>query len=526
MDKELKYKLSLQDLFTKKMEGAIGQTKRLDNSMSGLGSKITAVIGGIAAVSLGKTIVNTTAKYQAFDNAIKTASGSALEGQKNLSFLNDQVDRLGLDINAAYSGYKTFSGALMGSVLAGEKANTIFRQVSEASTVMGLTGEQTEGAFLALGQMISKGKVQAEELRGQLGERIPGAFQIAARAMNMTTAELDDFMKDGKLIAEDFLPKFGAELERTFGKKAGEASDSLQSNLNRLNTEWERLKVTIGTEFLPELMSAVKGITSFVKENKELIVTGIKVAAVVGGITLAVKAGMLAYSGITAAMELATTANVALNLSLGTTLGTVGLLTAGFAAMGVAIYGAYSASQELKAIQEGEARTNPKKVIDEEVGSLNRLADRYTQLGRSKKDAMTLAIQQERKNLTLDISDLEKNQASNPNEANRRLLESKRLSLSALDNEKSLISEYANNKNMASASSGKAGRSSSSASVGSSTEVSTARPQSITINIGKMVETFELHTTNVTEGFEKIKQKLGNMLAEVANDANNIGMVS
>jgi hypothetical protein len=105
-------------------------------------------------------------------------------------------------------------------------------------------------------------------------------------------------------------------------------------------------------------------------------------------------------------------------------------------------------------------------------------------------------------------------------------LESKRLSLSALDNEKSLISEYANNKNMASASSGKAGRSSSSASVGSSTEVSTARPQSITINIGKMVETFELHTTNVTEGFEKIKQKLGNMLAEVANDANNIGMVS
>ena len=49
--------------------------------------------------------------------------------------------------------------------------------------------------------MISKGKVQAEELRGQLGERLPSAFQLAAKAMGMTTAQLDKFMADGKLTA-------------------------------------------------------------------------------------------------------------------------------------------------------------------------------------------------------------------------------------------------------------------------------------------------------------------------------------
>ena len=57
--------------------------------------------------------------------------------------------------------------------------------------------------------MISKGKVQAEELRGQLGERLPSAFQLAAKAMGMTTAQLDKFMADGKLTAEDLLPKLG-----------------------------------------------------------------------------------------------------------------------------------------------------------------------------------------------------------------------------------------------------------------------------------------------------------------------------
>ena len=41
---------------------------------------------------------------------------------------------------------------------------------------MGLSADQTSGVLLALQQMISKGTVQAEELRGQLGERLPGAL--------------------------------------------------------------------------------------------------------------------------------------------------------------------------------------------------------------------------------------------------------------------------------------------------------------------------------------------------------------
>lgn len=52
-----------------------------------------------------------------------------------------------------------------------------------AGSALALSKDQMDGVFLALGQMISKGKVQAEELRGQLGERLPGAFDMAAKAM-------------------------------------------------------------------------------------------------------------------------------------------------------------------------------------------------------------------------------------------------------------------------------------------------------------------------------------------------------
>jgi tape measure domain-containing protein len=274
MNQNLQYSLTLNDLFSKGMGNAINQTKKLDSTMNGLKSTIGNLGIALGGAFLVKDVIQTTAKFQSLDNAIK-ATGDA----RNLKFLNDQVDRLGLDITAAYNGYKTFSGALMGTSLAGKKGNEIFRQVSEATTVMGLSGEQTEGAFLALGQMMSKGTVSAEELRGQLGERIPGAFQIAAKAMGVTTAQLGDMMKKGQLVSDVFLPKFGAELEKRFGGQAAKAAESLQSNLNRLDAEWQRLKVTLGTSFLPMIIQIVKVFVSLLKVLKALMPV-IKVAII------------------------------------------------------------------------------------------------------------------------------------------------------------------------------------------------------------------------------------------------------
>ena len=253
MDKNLQYTISLKDLFSKTMGGVINSTNKLDSNFSKLQSKISRlenVAGGYLAFNSLKSgissIISATSKMQGFNNAIMASSSSELEGSLNLAFLNKQVDRLGLNLDAAKSGYKTFTGAVMGSSIQGMKANKIFRQVSEASAVLGLSAEQTEGSFLALGQMVSKGTVSAEELRGQLAERIPGAFQIGARAMGMTTKQLGEAMKKGLVDSTEFLEKFGNELEKTFGAKLEKSTHSLQSNLNRMDSAWDRLKVNIG----------------------------------------------------------------------------------------------------------------------------------------------------------------------------------------------------------------------------------------------------------------------------------------
>ena len=63
----------------------------------------------------------------------------------------------------------------------GQAARNIFTAVAGAARVMGASADDARGIFTALEQIVSKGTVSAEELRGQLGERLPGAFQIAAR---------------------------------------------------------------------------------------------------------------------------------------------------------------------------------------------------------------------------------------------------------------------------------------------------------------------------------------------------------
>ena len=103
---------------------------------------------------------------------------------------------------------------------------------------MGLSVENQQRAFLALNQMMSKGTIQAEELRGQLGEALPGAFGIMAKAVGVTEQELAKMMKAGQLLASDVLPKFARQLEKTYGIETLTRVENLTGSQNRLTNAW------------------------------------------------------------------------------------------------------------------------------------------------------------------------------------------------------------------------------------------------------------------------------------------------
>lgn len=244
-------------------EGVLNRIKRLTVGIFATGAILMAA----------RDLTAVTAKYQAYDNAINFASGSAAEAAKNQEFLAKTITDYKLPIEASTSGFKQLAASMMGTKLQGQATRDIFDGVSVAATAMNLSGEQVNGTYLALGQMMSKGKVQAEELRGQLGERLPGAFLIAARAMGVTQAKLNKMLEQGEVISDVFLPKFAAELKRTFEGALPDAINSLQANMNAFETETTRMKVQLGTELRPAMASFFETMSEGLREINPLLMS-------------------------------------------------------------------------------------------------------------------------------------------------------------------------------------------------------------------------------------------------------------
>jgi len=218
------------------------------------------IVGGVTAIAMvSKNIFETTKQLQGMDLALKQVMGSSDAAAKSQAFLADISERYGIELvglTKSYTGfYAASKNALDSGAISAQQINDIFESVSKASGAMGLSVEQQEGAFLALQQMISKGTVQAEEIRGQLAERLPGAFGILAKSMNVTEIQLNKMLKDGKVLAAEVLPAFAKELEKAYGVENIRRVETLNAETSRLSNTW--------TEFIRELNSGDGVVTKF-----------------------------------------------------------------------------------------------------------------------------------------------------------------------------------------------------------------------------------------------------------------------
>lgn len=227
-----------------RLRAGMGDIRGAFTSLSSVvtSSKLAIVAWGAALLYAGKSILDAQIELQRLEQSYKSVFGESAAAQ--LQTVYEQTDRVGLNFFKTAEAAKSFFAAGQGTTLTTE-LDDIFKAVTNAGAALQLSTEQVNGTFIALGQMISKGKVQAEELRGQLGERLPGAFQMAAKAMGMTTAELDKFMADGKLTAEDLLPKLAKVLQEVYAKSAENAANTAQGAINRMSTEWTLFKANV-----------------------------------------------------------------------------------------------------------------------------------------------------------------------------------------------------------------------------------------------------------------------------------------
>lgn len=259
------YEITLKDLYsmvakkmddqTKKLEASINRTEKkgmqMGRTMQRVGGMIAAAFSVAAVANFARETEEAALRMGRLEQRFRAGFGSAQAANAELEYSSKVANQLGLDINSATDGYSKFAIAAKGTKLEGQGARDVFEGISVAAAGAGLSAEQVSGAVTALEQILSKGKVQAEELRGQLGERIPGAFRMAAEAMDMTTQELDKFMSDGKLMADEFLPRFAKVLKDNFQSAADAYQSSDIANRQRQLNEEFLLQAEIGEQLVP-----------------------------------------------------------------------------------------------------------------------------------------------------------------------------------------------------------------------------------------------------------------------------------
>ncbi|EPD5641472.1 tape measure protein [Escherichia coli] len=197
----------------------------------------TAIYSFQTALEAYKKIMEVGLKKEASQRAAQFVLGD--EGAKRATdFVKNLSSSTGVDQIETLSSFAKFSAGA-GDMNTDQK-ESLFSNVIGTSRLMGLNTEEINGILKAFEQMASKGKIQAEELRGQLGDRMAGAFQLFARSLGMTTEELDKAMKDGKVLSKDVLPKVSAEMGRMIDKAGGweKIINSTQTQLGRLSNSW------------------------------------------------------------------------------------------------------------------------------------------------------------------------------------------------------------------------------------------------------------------------------------------------
>lgn len=220
------------------------------------GGPIGAATGGAigAQVGMARQALGGTATYAAEiakqRQALQLVTKDTTEYRRALQFIDKTSRDLAIPQEILTRQFTQLTASVKGAGGNVQDAEKAF--IGVASGIRGTGGslEQLDSALTATSQVFSKGKVSAEELRQQIGERLPGAFSLFAESMGMTPQELDKALEKGQVSLQDF-QKFAEKLFAEYGENAKIIADGPDAAGDRLKTALGRLSESIGSLLKP-----------------------------------------------------------------------------------------------------------------------------------------------------------------------------------------------------------------------------------------------------------------------------------
>ena len=215
------------------------------------GAAIGAVIGaGMDFSGLAKDAAIFSGEIKRLEVALKGVTKTEEEFAKAQKVIASVSDELNVPLKDASKQFTTLSASVIGAGGNVNDAELVFRGVSEAIKATGGDAEDVKSAIRAMSQIFGKGKVSAEELQGQLGERLPGAVVKFADATNRTLPQLQKDLRDGTVGLNDVM-KFVAKLSEDHSQAAKQMAASTADAGARMQVALDKLKKSFGDFFQP-----------------------------------------------------------------------------------------------------------------------------------------------------------------------------------------------------------------------------------------------------------------------------------
>ena len=205
---------------------------------------LNTAIGVFGAGALAKGFTDTAASMDKTLTLLKRLEGPGEQARASFEWLLKFGEK-----NAAVANIEQFQQAFVRLKVAGlDPAAGSLQSLTNAVAAFGGSSEDLQKASVAIFQMAGKNAINMEELRQQLGERVPTAMKIMARELGITVEQLNKFTETAVLTGKNATTALQA-LFRGFEKDYGGAAKDLASTwtgmVNQLLVKWDVFKIKV-----------------------------------------------------------------------------------------------------------------------------------------------------------------------------------------------------------------------------------------------------------------------------------------
>lgn len=234
-----------------------GAFNNLRGSIAPVNNLLAAFGVSLGAVGFGNFIqaaYDATSAFQSFEAQMKNLFGGndvAAQTQfaaQQFQFLRQVARETGRDIQDLMPAYSRWAQNTVRSGMSAQDAAANFYRLNTVFRVFGLTSDQATGAMRAFEQMVSKGRVQMEELRGQLGDRGIPAVAAMAQALGVSTGRLSEMMQAGQVTSAEISKLIDVLYQMAAPGLAG-AMQTLDAQMNVFKNTVTELLLVFGQNF-------------------------------------------------------------------------------------------------------------------------------------------------------------------------------------------------------------------------------------------------------------------------------------